>query len=186
MITKEIINNTEIRSLKEKRILTYQKKVGKHKKMLNRICVKEEKSFLVVQGLAEYCQVKGYIKLPGNSMVERIEDLNLVINILPKDRMIIAHGEEIIFRGYKRDNTTEFMMIAFVKGECNQCIILDMGKENIPLYITIEECEDDVESTSEILFQIIEEMFVNDTRVNMKEISISQEEIDETKENISE
>src|SRR5699024_8079636 len=125
-----VLNITELTELQERRLHKYIDKIDKHPKLMNQIRISGEgKGMLMVNGVGEECTVTGYIMLPGSKWIERIEDKNILICNLPKDKLIINCDNQYIFRGYKKDNTPGFMLFLLAKGNFNVCLVCDIDDE---------------------------------------------------------
>ena len=89
-----MIKNNNLTETESRRLNNYMEKIKKNRELDNRIIIKDGEARMVTFGRVEPCKVQGYIKLPGRELVERIEQLDLLIAFLPKGRLIVRDGNK--------------------------------------------------------------------------------------------
>lgn len=170
-----IINNKTSKEIRNTRIRNYGKKIEKKPILRNQILVHENNACMIINGDMEQCAVKGYIKVPGSKMLERIENLNLAVSILPKEKLIILVDNESFFKGYKEENDDDFLLLLYAeKEEGENCLIVDCCQENIPPYIEVGYCEEGELNFSERLFGVFESILLNESHFQLKEIDVDE------------
>ena len=66
-------------------------------------------------------------------MDRKIEDVDISICAVPKDRLLIHCDNQIICRGYKNDNTRS-RVVAVCKKPNRDCLICDTSEEKSPIF----------------------------------------------------
>lgn len=135
------LSNREM--VQKKRLDKYLDKVQSKPKMRNQLLIKNGQAIFVRNGKSlGYYKVEGYVKLPGMERSETIDQVNMLVALLPKGQMIIKTDDQIIFRGYRDYNTSDSFLLLHASGEDYDVLVADIA-EDIPALVAIDDSEGD-------------------------------------------
>jgi len=158
----------ELDIINDRRIKKSIKLAKKNPDWDNLIVLKDKSITFVQQGYSANCRrFEGYIKLPASNVLERISDCNIAIRILPKNRMIVNYNDHYIFRGYKSNNTEDFMLLLNISGEDESWTIIDIDGETLPMIAVIDRNDDSDNSVAYAVYKATELLLKNSSLVNV-------------------
>lgn len=152
----------KLNELLQKRVEKYMEKVSKNPCYRDQLLIKNGSARMTLQGEDEKCTfVEGYIKTSESDELVSIKDGVYSFFILPKDKMIILHGEnceEYEFLGYKSENTKGCFMIIHAVTEQDDVLIVKIDDE-VPVFISIDECYE-VENFNTRIYQMLRKLLM--------------------------
>lgn len=132
---------------------------------------------MVLYGEREQCLVvTGYVKRPGSKWIEKIEDVDISICAVPKDRLLIHCDNQIICRGYKNDNDSDFMLLLYVKSQNRDCLICDTSEEKSPIFMAETIDDEEGVSINENLFKHFEQLLIGNLDLTLKKVKMDYDE----------
>lgn len=148
---------SNMEEIQKKRLEKYSDKVEAKPSTRNQLYIREGQAKLIKNGQMLSCnKVEGYVKLPEMNRLETIDQLDMAIAFLPKNRMIIRTADQTYFRGYKEYNSSDCMLLLHVSGQEYDLLVADIA-EDIPALIAIDDGEED-DIVNPISYQIMERL----------------------------
>lgn len=139
--------------VKEERLKKYQKQLKKDKHMKNQIVLRDGECVLVIDGEARKCSaVKGVVRFPGNKYAQDIASQNMVICILPNDRLIVECNDQYYLGGYKSENTTDFMLVVYAANGTDEVLVVWLDECEVPIINLLGDGETSDDNMCSILY----------------------------------
>lgn len=163
--------------IKDERIEKYIRKIDEHHKARNQIYIKDNQVKLVTNGnlVSDRWEIKGYIKFPNDEYIRPINEVDLMISLLPKKKMIVTvEKNRHYFRGYKKGGNDDGLLIMlFIKGMFNDCLLIDLGKTDSP-YLCIRGDGEEGYDDDELTFNICESLLLDNAAIRLQTIDMKE------------